>query len=283
MAKKGSSGNRLRAKYQKYRNIMKKRQLEAQKAAAKGGQQAPPGAPVQDLAGVVEVETSDLVDFSEELDELSNSLETTEGVCKMAIRTLMDLITMPFGVIYLLTDDETQLKPRLQFGSQEDSPPLSVDREELAAWLQTRDCTPFSLAAVRYDDTFLRVFPDSRIMLEVIRIRLAIPFVTRKRLMGMAYFGGISEDAMTAFEDAYRDDIPFIRDFSHDIAVGLYEVKRKKGPLILGMWDEVDEDWLSEEEEEEADEDDLKEILEGGASDQELMEFLKNKFMGGKS
>jgi hypothetical protein len=154
---------------------------------------------------------------------------------------------------------------------------------ELPLWLQSRDCTPFSLASVRYDDAFLRVFPDSRIMLEVIRIRLAVPFVTRKRLMGMAFFGGISEDAMAAFEDTYRDDVPFIKDFSHDIAVGLYEIKRKKGPLIMGMWDEVDDEWLSDDEEEDEEEDDLKEILEGGASDQELMEFLKNKFMGGKS
>jgi len=51
----------------------------------------------------------------------------------------------------------------------------------------------------------------------------------------------------------------------------------------MGMWDEVDDEWLSDEEEEDEEEDDLKEILEGGASDQELMEFLKNKFMGGKS
>ena len=61
MAKKGQpSGSRMRAKYAKYRNLMKKRAMMARK---KG--QAPQSAPMVDSEGN-QLETDDLVDFSEE-------------------------------------------------------------------------------------------------------------------------------------------------------------------------------------------------------------------------
>jgi hypothetical protein len=280
LAKKGSSsGNRLRAKYAKYRNIMKKRAMEAQRKAA-GGPARPGGQvrpPVEEELQIP-LETEDEFEFSEDVSQ--EDLETPEGVCKWAVRTLTEMVQLPKAVIYLPNTDETLLQPRCGLGVGE-AESIGFSPNDAASWVRERECRPFVLSKEKEDVGYNSAFPNSIGPLSSMDISVGIPFVSMQKLLGMIFFAGISMERPEGYEELYREDLTMISEVSQEIADSLGEIReRTRKAAVLGMWSDVPVDWKSEEPEEE-EEDNFEEVIQSATSDQEVMQFLRNKLLGG--
>jgi hypothetical protein len=277
MARKGSSGSKLRAKYAKYRTIMKRRALEAQRRAQAG--QAAGTAPPLELNESIALETADLVDFSEDAEESFGNLDTPEGVCAMAIKTLRHLVQLPRGIVYLPNREETLLVPRCAFGIDM-AINLDMNKEALTPWAEEKAERPFNVKREKEEPPFREAFPTSAFILPNMELLVGIPFITQKKFLGMAYFGGKESDVPPQFEELYREDVALIEEFTHEVAESLLEIRMGAGETILGMWSETTEVWHPEEPEEDQDRE-FQEILQGDYSNAELMQFLKDRFMGG--
>jgi diguanylate cyclase (GGDEF)-like protein len=174
--------------------------------------------------------------------ELDDNLDTTEGVCKMAIRKLSQVLQMPKGVVFLPNEEETLLVPRMHFGMDRDMENLEMSSIDVRDWVIEREGKPFVFKLERREVPFNRAFPDSTSLLGELEMRIGIPLMAQNRFLGIAYFGCKESKDKLKFKKLFETNLPLVIKISQEASDVLSEILIRKQAItdsLTGLYNET--------------------------------------------
>lgn len=177
-----------------------------------------------------------------ERDDSLEDLNTVEGICEMAIRKLMHLTQMPRGIIYLPTEEESLLIPKVAYGLQKEAENLEYSALDTRDWIVEKEGGPFVFKLERREVAFCRAFPDTGNTLGELHMRVGVPLVLQSKFFGIGYFGCPETKDKTKFRKLYEQNRPIIVKVATEIAELLNDLLSRKQAItdtFTGLYNEI--------------------------------------------